>query len=270
MKSTYLKEPESYRLIKGGNIRFYAHFHQQVELVYCTTGEVQLVIEDKLYTLYEGDVAFVFPNRHHCYQRMEEGKNNQVYLLLFYPSLTEMFCADWITKLPEKPVLRREQLPEFFPQLWEQFYEEYTKQPELYMFKAYTALLVAHMMPKLKLQPLQVQTASAESQQDVIQAVLNYVDQHFTENISLTSVARELGFSTTLLSRTFSKTIGNNFMTHVNSLRISHAKRLLRSSSYSVSEIGYLSGFQSKRTFFRNFKEVCGMTPSEYREKHTR
>lgn len=267
MKSTYLKEPEPYRIIKAENISFYAHFHQQVEVAYCVSGEVPMLIDGLSYTLQEGDVALIFPNRHHYYQPVGDGRGNFVYLLLFYPLHTENFYTEWTHKLPESPVLRRAQLPEFFPQLWEQFYNVYTGNQELYMFRAYASLLVAHMMPLVKLHPMRPPKALADSQHDAMQAVLNYVNQHFTENITLTEVSKELGISCTLLSHSFSKAVGCSFPRHVNSLRISHAKRLLRSSNYSVNEIGFLSGFQSKRTFFQKFQEMCGQTPGEYRKE---
>ena len=267
MKGIYLKEPEPYRLLKAENICFYAHFHQQVEVVYCICGEVPMLVDGYSYTLSAGDMALVFPNQHHYYQPVGEGGGNQIYLLLFYPSHVEGFYTEWLGKLPRSPVLRCSQLPQFYAQLWDQFYGVHEDNQELYLFKAYASLLMAHAMPLLKLFPLHSSKALADSQQEAMQAVLNYVDQHFTEKITLASVARELGFSCAALSRTFSRTVGSSFPEHVNSLRISYAKRLLRSSKYSINEISYLSGFQSKRTFFHNFQESCGMTPGEYRRE---
>jgi len=267
VRSTYLKEPKSYRILEAEDICFYAHYHQQVEVVYCVSGKVPMLIDGVSYTLQAGDVALVFPNCHHYYQPLGESGGNHVYLMLFYPSHTENFYTDLTHRRPEDPVLRRAQLPEFFAQIWEQFYQVYADNQELYMFKAYASLLAAHMIPLLKLQPLCTREVSAGTRHEAIQAVLNYVNQHFTEDITLAAVAKELGFSYTTLSHTFSETVGNSFPKHVNSLRISHAKRLLRSSNYAIDEVGSLSGFQSRRTFFRKFQEMCGQTPSEYRRE---
>lgn len=267
MKSIYIKEPQPYRMICGENLEFYAHFHQQIELVYCIFGSIQVMIDGVDYLLGEGDVGLVFPSCHHYYPKMEHGENNKVYLLLFYPSYTEDYCYEWLNKLPDMPVIRKEQLPDIFHLLWNRLYETCSASIELPMFKAYVSLLTSYMMPLLKLHPAHGYSDSKGMEQDALQAVLNYIDKHFTENISMQSVAKELGLSPTVLSRMFTKNMGTNFKTHVNSLRISYAKRMLRSSNYSISEIIFLSGFQSKRTFFRNFQEMCGQTPSEYREE---
>lgn len=266
MKSTYMKEPEPFRIIKGKNLKFYAHFHQQVEIVYCISGEIQVIIDGMDYILQEGDVGLVFPNRHHYYPQMQGDKNNEVYLLLFYPAYTEDYCYEWINKLPNIPVIRKEQLPEFFHELWHQFYDTFSVNTDLPMFKAYVSLLTAYMMPLLKLHLTRAQSEYKGNEQDAMQALLNYIDKHFTEDITMKGAAKELGLSPTVLSRIFTKNMGTNFKNHVNTLRISYAKRMLRSSNYSINEISFLSGFQSKRTFFRNFQEMCGQTPSEYRE----
>lgn len=266
MKSTYIKEPEPYRILKKENFKFYAHFHQQIEIVYCISGEIQIMIDGMDYVLHEGDVGLVFPNRHHYYPQMEIEKNNEVYILLFYPTYTEDYCYEWLDKLPDEPVLRKEQLPGIFHELWHHVYDTYTSNPDLYMFKAYTSLLTAYMMPLLKLHSIHTNHGSTSIEQDAMQAVLNYIDKHFTDSITMENTARELGLSPTVLSRMFSKNMGTNFKSHVNSLRISYAKRMLRSSNCSINEISILSGFQSNRTFFRNFQEMCGQTPSEYRE----
>lgn len=264
MQSTYLNEPVPYRIMKADQINFYAHFHQQVEVAYCIGGEMQLLIDGTKYVLYANDAAVIFPNQRHYYYPSENEGDYTAYLLLFFPSHTESFYMEWMYQKPDIPILRSGQLPDFLSGIWEQFYQVYTEQPELYLFKAYVSLLTAHMLPRLSLQR---KTAESLADEEGIQTVLNYVNQNFTGKCSLASAAKELGFSVSGLSRLFSKKIGCGFWEYVNSLRISHAKRLLRSSSYSVQEIRFLSGFPSKRTFFRNFQKSCRMTPGEYREE---
>lgn len=262
MKGTYLKEPEPYRLLKAENVHFYAHFHQQAEIVYCIAGQLRVMIDGISYTLQKGDAALIFPNQRHFYPVNTPQTESRSFLLLFYPSHTDRFYEQWHHQLPVMPVLRSSQLPDFFPQLWEQFYQVYNEQTEQYLFQAYTALLTAHMMPRLEFTFI---NTVKEYDEDFMQAAIHYINQHYTENITLTSVAKALGCSTGGLSRMFTKRIGCNFHAHVNSLRIGHAKRLLRASDCTVIESGMLSGFQSSRTFFRNFMENCGQTPSEYR-----
>ncbi|WP_338113432.1 helix-turn-helix domain-containing protein [Paenibacillus allorhizoplanae] len=58
---------------------------------------------------------------------------------------------------------------------------------------------------------------------------------------------------------------GRKFKSHIITLRIQHAKRLLAVTSMSVTDICYDSGFQSMATFYRDFKLYVQMSPEDYR-----
>jgi transcriptional regulator GlxA family with amidase domain len=57
-------------------------------------------------------------------------------------------------------------------------------------------------------------------------------------------------------------------LTYLHTLRVEHAKNLLRQSSRSILEIAYESGFSDQRTFNRVFKQHTDRTPKEYRRQH--
>lgn len=257
----YNKEPEPYRLLKVKNIHFRAHFHPQIEIVYCVKGTQTILIDGLSYILEEGDGALIFPNQRHYYQPSAPDTESISYLLLFYPTDTNDYYREWNFFVPVNPVVKKEQMPDSVSKLWDLFYESYRENSNYQIFKAYAGLLTAHIMPILELQPVE----SGYDPED-IQIVLNYVNQHFREDITLKSVAKALGFHPNHLSAFFNKKIGYSFTSHVRALRIENARHLLKATCYSVNEIRVLSGFQSNRTFFRCFREKFGMSPLEYRE----
>lgn len=67
--------------------------------------------------------------------------------------------------------------------------------------------------------------------------------------------------------RIFADKVKKNFSAYVNERRIMYAQKLLKSTEYTMKEIWGLCGFQSERTFYRAFQEICKMTPKEYRTK---
>jgi AraC-like DNA-binding protein len=75
----------------------------------------------------------------------------------------------------------------------------------------------------------------------------------------------ELHLSKYYISHLFGDKLGIRFNDYINSLRISEACRLLRTSTLSVTEISDASGFGTLRTFNRAFMKQMGMSPSEYR-----
>ena len=84
-------------------------------------------------------------------------------------------------------------------------------------------------------------------------------------NLKLSDVARAAGTNRTYVSAYFNAESGSNFYDFVNRYRITHACRLLSSSSDSLKLIAEQSGFNSQQSFIRVFRKVKRMTPSEYR-----
>jgi AraC-like DNA-binding protein len=97
-----------------------------------------------------------------------------------------------------------------------------------------------------------------------------YLQQNYADpDLSLTKVAGVFNLSPTYLSGFFKEQTGENFLNYVNTLRIEAAKKLLVEQSISLQEIAAQVGYSNNVVLIRNFKKVAGMTPGEYREKHT-
>ena len=102
-------------------------------------------------------------------------------------------------------------------------------------------------------------------QQSTISEVLNFIHQHFHEDISLDQCADQVGMNFYALSKLFKNITGVNFIDYVTDLRINRAKELLRQTSMKINDIATDVGYQ-QRYFNRIFKKQVGQTPSEYRE----
>ena len=100
---------------------------------------------------------------------------------------------------------------------------------------------------------------------DLIYQTVAYVAEHFTEPITLTSMAKDLYVSPYSLSRIFSGTFHTNFNGYVNDTRLEYVCSLLRYSDQSITEAYENAGFESQRTFNRVFSDKLHMTPREYR-----
>ena len=100
----------------------------------------------------------------------------------------------------------------------------------------------------------------------VITTILKYIHQNFKDQISLTSMARELGYNPEYLSHAMSAVEGMNFRSLVNSFRTDYAKNLLISTKRTIPDIAAESGFSCERSFHRAFKAIFEKTPGEYRQ----
>jgi AraC-like DNA-binding protein len=104
------------------------------------------------------------------------------------------------------------------------------------------------------------------SKQARIAEVVDYISEHYSEDISIDMAANMAGMSPAAFSRNFQRFTGNKFVEFVNRIRISQACSMLYSTDDQVSTICFSVGFQNLANFNRQFLKMKDMTPSEYRD----
>lgn len=110
--------------------------------------------------------------------------------------------------------------------------------------------------------PVDLLTSYAESLTRLMEEESVYLD----DNLSLESLAQQLRIPKHHLSQVLSVCIGKNFNHYINEYRINHAISLMRArSDMSIAQIYMSSGFTSKASFNRYFKQFQRRTPSEFR-----
>ena len=97
--------------------------------------------------------------------------------------------------------------------------------------------------------------------------VKEYLEQHYCNRITLDELASCFYINKYYLTRVFKDQYGQSITNYLTSIRITHAKQLLRFSDKSVEEIGVECGLGSLHYFSRVFKEVEGVPPSVYRSQ---
>jgi AraC-like DNA-binding protein len=99
-----------------------------------------------------------------------------------------------------------------------------------------------------------------------IQIALEYMKEHFTEDIEIKHVADHIHKSTTFLYNTFKKEIGQAPNEYILRLRLEKACKELKSSDKSITEISFDAGYTSTQYFSKMFNRFTGRTPSSYRK----
>lgn len=98
-----------------------------------------------------------------------------------------------------------------------------------------------------------------------VQQIYQYVNQNYQYGINMSELAEQLFLSTSTLSRVFKKETGIYFTDYVLHVRMNHAVDELLESEKSITTIALDCGFSNPSVFNRSFKELYGITPSEYR-----
>jgi two-component system response regulator YesN len=98
----------------------------------------------------------------------------------------------------------------------------------------------------------------------IVKATKEYLENHYTEDISLEDVAEQVNISPQNFSKLIKKTTGFNFIDWLSMLRVKKAKELLTNSNLTVKEVCFMVGYKDPNYFSRIFKKRIGITPSEY------
>ena len=99
-----------------------------------------------------------------------------------------------------------------------------------------------------------------------LQRVQRFVEENYSEEISLDTAAGIAGMERTSFSRFFSSKVGVSFTQWLTRIRIAEARDLMKKNNHSISDIAYAVGFSDLRTFERAFKKLTDLTPSEFKK----
>jgi len=101
-------------------------------------------------------------------------------------------------------------------------------------------------------------------ERSVLLAAERYIEANLSEPLTMERIAAASGTSASLLNRLFKQYMGFGVIGCLRRARIREACRMIRETDYNFTQIAELTGFQSIHYFSRTFKQIEGMTPTEY------
>lgn len=96
-----------------------------------------------------------------------------------------------------------------------------------------------------------------------VKRIIQYINEHYAEDISLNMVAEEMNLSLIYVCQIFKKEVGMTFKTYLTKVRIREAERLLRTGEYKVYEVSRMVGYQTVQYFSKVFKQETGEYPKD-------
>jgi AraC-like DNA-binding protein len=104
----------------------------------------------------------------------------------------------------------------------------------------------------------------SNSERSVVAKAVDFMNRRYAEPLTLDRIAAESGVSNSHLEHLFKRRMETPVMAYLQGLRIEHAKALLLESASNVSGIAHMCGYSSVFLFSRRFKQVVGVSPSQY------
>ena len=133
------------------------------------------------------------------------------------------------------------------------------KQPTLYTAKSFLYAVIDCFAE-------QVPLVEKSMDDDVLSAVIFYMNENRRSDITLKSLTATLGYNEKYISRLINRAAGFGYSTLLSILRVEDARILLKNTNKTIIEIALECGFGSDRTFYRQFKQITGYSPTDYRK----
>ncbi len=259
------------------NIHFLAHWHQEVELVYVKEGAIWMGINREVRRLEQGDFAFCASGDIHFYDSKEEP--SALLIQIFHPGLIGLpggwpqdvrLVSPFLTKTSgARSPDDYSTLAAAMEALMKRAQEEWQQAGPCHE-QIITGILhemCGYAVRHMELEPADEGNAKRRvANMRVMQRVLDFLEQGYAGDITMEQAAQAAQMSPFYFSRFFRGMTGMSFPAYLNSIRVSRAEELIRSTNRTMLDIALECGFSNVRTFNRVFRQFHGTPPTRLRQ----
>lgn len=254
---------DSTRWYRKHSLSYGPHWHSEIEVVLMKKGESAAFIDSNKYTITENNLFIVFPGQMHSYADISsEAQEYKVFI--FPPSFISNFDEKFHGLVPESPLIANVSDHSLLSAILDaiQKLEDGKESKKIDVIHGLISALFSELLFLIPFVP------DKKSESDIAKRIVEYCSLHYAEDISLESMAKDLGISPPHLSSLFVKKLKINFISYIQSLRVSEAMRLLSQTDESIQDIAKSVGFSCVRSFDRAFLKIEGISPSKYRKNN--
>lgn len=239
---------EGLKLENGIDFSYPTHLHSSFELIVVTEGEMDVTVDEKKYTLHEEEAVLIFPNQLH---QLKTDKHSCHFLCIFPPNIIQAYSKTYTARVPVDNSFR----PSFSDV---ERLASMTKNDSLFKLKGCLYSLCSQFDDTAEY------VEKSVTDDGLIQKIFKFVEMNFNSDCTLEALSKHTSYHYVYLSKFFKRCTGISFTDYVNRYRISEACYILKNSSQTIIKTAYDCGFDSLRSFNRNFKHIMGVTPSAY------
>jgi AraC family L-rhamnose operon transcriptional activator RhaR/AraC family L-rhamnose operon regulatory protein RhaS len=260
---------------------FGLHAHEFAEIVIITAGRGLHVTGEESYPLGTGDAFVIGGSRPHDYHSMERlclinilfqpGKLNlRTYDLRTLPGYHALFTLEpaWRQRHQFNGRLRlAPQELSVVMALVDKLEEELRTRPPGFKFMATASFM--QIIGYLSRCYAKAKTPDSRALLRIGEAI-SHLEANYQEEVDLDRLAAIAHMSKRNFMRSFQAAMGNSPIAHLIQLRVNRAASLLRRTEQGVTEIAFQVGFSDSNYFARQFRKLVGVTPTAYRQQHSR
>ncbi len=251
-------------------IRHFSHevqLRQQFVLMFLLNGSLQLSLAGRTYTLKQHDILFLKPYEIHAV--LDTSADIHVLGIFIPTEFLNTYCPDLEQISFSTHTVRSSQNDPVYISLCTSIAQmilhtiKSDSCTRMKLISAVTSILI-RLIEAYGVK--NVDEGKNDYLRQQISTILNYLNDHTDEKITLSSAAQVLGFHPQYFSVFFKKHFQYTFVDYLTTLRINKSLNDLIYSDRSITEIALRHGFSSHKTYSAAFRKAYGITPSEYRK----
>lgn len=256
------------------------HFHNYMEIGICYFGKGMTYLNDDMgYEFKSGSIVIIPPNIMHT--MLSENESLAFWEWFYidvrgilsdmkYLETMKIKVSDIVNVLNEEAFLFHMSEYPKMGELIKEIRDECDEKNFLYGHKI-RVLLQNFIVELLRMKEMNCDIENAKKKTtNMVQPAISYMEVHYGEEIKIKRLADVCGMSESHFRRVFTEYMNMTPNSFVNVVRVRHACKLLTETELSTNDIAYKAGFIDSSTFHRNFKKALGMTPSQWRNSHSK
>lgn len=255
-----------------------AHFHDYIEILYCTEGNFEAFLNGVSYKFNKGEMIIINSNEIHSVYSCGEGENKYVVVKvlpgLLYGNEQSIAEAKYFLLFMSGNTTQQKVFPSYkidntdLPAAFTEIEKEFTAKK--YGFELSVKLnifkIFLYIVREYEKNGNAISSTIDENVAQHLCNVLDYMENNYADSINMKQAAEMCFMSYNYFSKVFKKFIGKSFNEYLIDIRLLHAKRLLVSSNISITEIALNTGFGTTSYFIEAFKKRTGSTPMRFRK----
>lgn len=234
-----------------------AHWHEHIELLYVVRGELPVFVQGRLISAVAGDLVVINPGEIHAIP--QKPRETAYECLIPHKRLCTRMALPLDTLTIESHI-RDPKYAEHFAEIT----NELRTKPQFYKINVQLnllSLLVGLFRDHAAEKDLPHSSISTTKERTIKRAI-EYIHEHYAEEISTDDICTYLGFDKSYLCNCFRAGTGTTLLDYLNITRCEHARELLLSGTLSVAECAARSGFHHLSYFSKTYKRYIGELPS--------
>ncbi|MGL4430793.1 HTH-type transcriptional regulator YesS [compost metagenome] len=242
------------------------HWHSAPELICILSGEFSVTLGHSTSVVVEGGMLYINPDEIHSLEA--RAPNSQLLTIQFAPNL---FDETHPAPLMEYASLIHHQERDADKQLRKSviaLVEHLVRSQSSFDRISLVYQLLGTLAATGNSQDDRQQVTIRKKDQQLVKYGIEFINQHFDDELTLTTIADNAGVSYHHFSRTFKKISGYNFKEYLTMIRINKAKRLLKDTHIPITDISYTCGFSCHKQLIFAFNKYCRMTPTAFRKSY--